>query len=150
MNRFALAFGLALIAAPALAAPLAFSDAPGPAINIARTLMGEEQGGPLPDDTKVSVAILDVDGDGTDEIFAFAQAPFFCGAAGCVPRLYRLDTSTMHWNTLPITADQPINGDASMWSIGAADSSGWMQLIFSPPGASRSFGWTGSSYAPLP
>lgn len=148
MIRFALALAVALLAAPALAAPLEFSDAPGPAQNIARTLMNEERGTPMPDADKISVAILDLDGDGTDEIFAFADASYFCGSAGCVPRLYRLDTSTMHWDQIAFDTDEVINGDPSMWSLGDRSANGWVTFLFKGPDHPITFAWTGKAYAP--
>lgn len=122
--------GLAL-AAPTVGAeagPLSFSSEPGPALNIARTLMGEERGEPLHDDEIVSVALVDLDEDGTSEIFAFADASYFCGSAGCIPRLYRLDRGTARWRELPIEADAFINAAPENWAIAPAHAGPWSVL----------------------
>ena len=35
-------------------------------------------------------ATVDLDGDGTDEVFAYALGPFFCGSGGCTLHVFRL------------------------------------------------------------
>jgi hypothetical protein len=139
---------LAGLAAPALAAePLEFSSEPGPALNIARTLMGEERGAPLHDDEIAQVALIDLDGDGTRDIFAFADSSYFCGTAGCVPRLYRLDRDTGQWHELPIESDTFLNGDPSMWSVGDKGPNGWLELKFTTSDIRIALTWNGSAYS---
>ncbi len=146
VKPFAAALAALLFVGPASAAePIEFTDT-GPAVNIARSLMSVERGEPLRDDETVSVGLVDLDGDGTRDIFAFADASYFCGSAGCVPRLYRLERSTAKWHELPIESDTFINGEPSMWSTGPA-ANGWLSLVLVHPGFTLNFEWTGEGYA---
>lgn len=139
---------LAGLIAPTLAAePLEFSSEPGPALNIARTLMGEERGAAMRDDETMQVALIDLDGDGTRDIFAFADSSYFCGTAGCVPRLYRLERDTGQWHELPIESDTFLNGEPSMWSVGEKGPNGWLDLKFTTPDLKLTFEWNGKAYA---
>lgn len=145
--RFALALTLSLVAAPALAEDLAFSAEAGPALNIARQLMGAERGELLRDDEIVSIALIDLDGDGRRDILAFADASYFCGSAGCIPRLYRLPDGSARWQELPIETEATINGEPADWSMGAPDASGWKTLGFDNGLVRLRFGWTGEAYS---
>lgn len=145
--RFALALVAGLLAAPALADDLAFSSEAGPALNIARQLMGAERGEMLRDDEVVSIALVDLDGDGRRDILAFADASYFCGSAGCIPRLYRLPDGSAQWQELPIVTEAMINGEPGNWSTGPADASGWKTLGFDNGVVRLNFAWTGESYS---
>ena len=70
VTRFALALPLSLLASAVHAEPLEFSADPGPALNIARSLLGQERGDPLHDDEIVSITLIDLDNDGTRDIMA--------------------------------------------------------------------------------
>lgn len=148
MKRLLVLAAIAAAATPALAGPLAFSSDPGPALDTARALMSEERGTPLTDEV-VSVALVDLDGDGTQEIFAFADASYFCGSAGCVPRLYRLEPGTGRWSELPIESEAFINGDPSMWTVGETGPGGWLDLVFAASDATLTFTWNGEAYTDL-
>ncbi len=144
-----LAFAGLALAAPAIAAeagPLVFSTEPGPALNIARTLMSEERGEPLRDDEVVSVSLVDLDEDGTSEIFAFADASYFCGSAGCIPRLYRLDRGTARWHELPIEAEAFINAAPENWSVAPAHAGPWSVLRLSTDVLNLYFAWNGEAF----
>ncbi len=147
MNRILLPLALLALATPALAETLEFSSEPGPALNIARTLMSEERGEPLHDDEIVSIALVDLDGDGTRDIFAFADASYFCGTAGCIPRLYRLERDTGKWSELPIKTGAFINGEPSMWTVGEPDANGWRTLTFSSSDMKLVLAWNGEAYS---
>lgn len=148
VKPLAAALAALLLAGPVAAAePIEFSTT-GPAVDIARALMGAERGEPLRDDETVSVGLVDLDGDGTRDIFAFADASYFCGSAGCVPRLYRLERSTGKWSELPLESDTFINGEPAMWSTGPV-ASGWLTLILAHPDFTLQFGWAGEGYAQL-
>lgn len=147
MNRLIVTLAFALAATSALAEPLEFSSAPGPALNIARALMGEERGTPLADDETLTVALVDLDGDGTRDIFAFADASYFCGTAGCIPRLYRLERDTGKWSELPIETGAFTNGDPSMWSVGDPDANGWRTLTFASSDMRLVLAWNGAAYS---
>lgn len=147
MKTFPALLVLLGLATPAFAAePLEFSSEPGPALNIARTLMGEERGAPLRDDEIAQIALIDLDGDGTRDIFAFADSSYFCGTAGCVPRLYRLQRDTGQWHELPIESDTFLNGEPAMWSVGDKGPSGWLDLLFTNPDLKLTFEWNGTAY----
>jgi hypothetical protein len=140
---------LAALALPALAAdagPLAFSTEPGPALNIARALLGEEREEALRDDEIVSVAVVDLDEDGTSEIFAFADASYFCGSAGCVPRLYQLDRSTAKWRELPFATDAMLNSEPAHWSIAPAKAGTWSVLEMKTEVLRLYFAWNGEAF----
>lgn len=135
------------LASPALAEPLEFSSEPGPALNIARSLLGQERGAPLTDAETVTIALVDLDGDGTRDIVAFADASYFCGTAGCVPRLYRLERDTGHWAQLPIDSGAFLNGEPSMWSTEGKGSEGWLNLLFSNSDMRIMLAWNGTAYS---
>lgn len=144
--RPGIAFAAMLVAAPALGAePIEFSST-GPAVNIARTLMSQERGDPLHDDEIVSVGLVDLDGDGTRDILAFADASYFCGTAGCIPRLYLLDRDTGHWSELPIETGVVINGEPSQWAIAGKNAAGWTDLVFTSTDVKLVLSWNGSAY----
>ena len=145
--RRATALAALLFAAPAVAAePIEFS-ATGPAVSIARTLMGQERGEPLHDDEVVSVGLVDLDGDGTRDILAFADASYFCGTAGCIPRLYLLDRDTGHWSELPIETGAVINGEPSQWAVAGKNAAGWTDLVFSSSDVKLVLSWNGTAYS---
>lgn len=146
VTRTLLAAVIALMAGPALAEPLEFSAADSPALNIARNLMTQERGEAFAEGESVSIALVDLDGDGTRDIFAFADSSYFCGSAGCIPRLYRLEASTAKWLELPITSEATINGEPAMWSVGDPDSSGWRTLEFRNEVVTLVFHWDGAAY----
>ena len=136
-----------LVCLPVAAEELQFASDPGPALNIARALLGAERGEPLRDDEIVSIALVDLDNDGRRDIFAFADASYFCGSAGCIPRLYRLADGTSTWSELPIESDAMLNAAPLAWSVGEPDASGWRTLRLETEILSLSFGWTGEAYA---
>jgi hypothetical protein len=147
VKRLILAATLTVAASPALADPLEFSSDPGPALNIARILLGQERGTPLGDDEKVTIALVDLDGDGTRDIIAFADASYFCGTAGCIPRLYRLERDTGHWSQLPIESGVFLNGEPSMWSTEGKGPDGWLNLLFSNSDMRIVLAWNGKAYS---
>jgi hypothetical protein len=146
VTRTLLAAAIALMASAAQAEPLEFSSADGPALNIARNLMVQERGEAFTEGESVSVALIDLDGDGTRDIFAFADSSYFCGSAGCIPRLYRLEASTAKWLELPIVSEATINGEPPMWTVGDPDSSGWRTLEFRNDLVTLEFHWDGEAY----
>lgn len=136
-----------LVVTPTLASePIEFSTS-GPAVNIARTLMSGERGEPLHDDEIVSVGLVDLDGDGTRDILAFADASYFCGTAGCIPRLYLLERDTGHWSELPIETGVVINGEPSQWAIAGKNASGWTDLVFTTSDVKLVLSWNGTAYS---
>ncbi len=144
---------LAAISFPVAAAEpgqLSFSTDPGPAANIARTLMGAERGTPLLDDDVVEVALVDIDEDGTSEIFAFADSSYFCGSAGCVPRIYRLDRDTGKWNELPIETEAVINSEPANWSIAPAHAGNWSVLQMQTGVVRLYLAWNGTAFVSIP
>jgi hypothetical protein len=86
----ALLLGLALPGTALSASDhLVFSPENSPAHEIAHGLMQLEAGEKIAPE-KVLVSEVDLDRDGTAEIFAYAiGAPFYCNAMGCLPRIYR-------------------------------------------------------------
>jgi hypothetical protein len=146
VTRTALATAFTLMAGAAHAEPLTFSTEDGPALNIARNLMTQERGEAFIEGDVVSVALVDLDGDGTRDIFAFADSSYFCGSAGCIPRLYRLEASTAKWLELPIESEATINGEPAMWSVEEPDSSGWRTLEFRNDVVTLDFHWNGEAY----
>lgn len=146
VTRILLTAAFALAATAAFAEPLEFSSEEGPALNIARNLMTEERGEAFTEGESVSIALVDLNGDGTRDIFAFADSSYFCGSAGCIPRLYRLEASTAKWLELPIESDAIINGEPTMWSVGEPDSSGWRTLSFRNDVVTLEFHWNDEAY----
>lgn len=147
MRLICLVMAVVATTSSALAGPLEFSSERGPALNIARTLMSAERGEPLGSDDPVSIALVDLDGDDTPDIIAFAEASYFCGSAGCVPRVYRLEPETGKWHELPLESEAVINGEPSMWAVGDRGASGWLDLVFTAPHATLTFAWNGAAYS---
>ena len=146
VTRTLLTAAFALLATAAIAEPLEFSSDEGPALNIARNLMTQERGEAFSEGETVTVALVDLDGDGTRDLFAFADASYFCGSAGCIPRLYRLEATTAKWLEMPVVSDATINGEPGMWSVGDPDSSGWRTLEFRNDVVTLEFHWDGEAY----
>jgi hypothetical protein len=97
----------------------------------------------------VRIARVDFDGDGTADVFAFADASYFCGSAGCIPRLYRLGPAGADWQELAVEADDMINAEPENWSVLAADDSGWVRLELRTDALHLVFGWDGEAYVPV-
>jgi hypothetical protein len=146
VTRTLLTAAFALTATAAIAEPLEFSSDEGPALNIVRNLMAQERGEAFTEDETVSISLVDLDGDGTRDLFAFADSSYFCGSAGCIPRIYRLEASTAKWLELPIVSEATINGEPAMWTVGDPDSSGWRTLEFRNDVVTLEFHWDGEAY----
>jgi hypothetical protein len=149
VRALVIALLLGFSASPALAAepgPLSFSSAPGPALNIARALLGEESGSPIAETALVQVALVDLDEDGTSEIFAIADAEPFCGTGGCVPRIYRLDAGTATWSALPIESEASLNSKPEHWSIAPAHAGTWSVLQMQTDAVRLYFAWNGTAF----
>ena len=67
---------------------LAFSSEPSAAQETARRHFEAASGATI-DPGAVAVSLVDLDGDGTSEIIAYANTPAFCNAGGCAPRILR-------------------------------------------------------------
>ena len=67
---------------------LAFSSEPSAALENARRHF-ETASGATVDPSVVAVSLVDLDGDGTGEIIAYANTPAFCDAGGCAPSILR-------------------------------------------------------------
>lgn len=132
---------LALSTAPVLAEInyLHFSNAPSPARDIAQGLMAAEAGAPIEGD-RVTVSEVDLDTDGTPEIFAYAQAPFFCAELGCLPRIFR-KTGGEWRNILADDTGITRGGPANISVIGMANG-GFTDLLL----GSVVLEWDGEKY----
>ncbi len=129
--------------------PLQFSTAPGPTASIARALLGAEREEPLRDDEIVSISEVDLDGDGISELFVFADASYFCGSAGCVPRIYQLDLATAGWRELPIEAEAMLNSEPANWGLAPAHAGNWRVLEMRTPDLRLYFAWNGEAFVQI-
>ena len=69
---------------------LAFSSGPSSALEVAHGHFEEASGATI-DPAAVTAAEVDLDGDGTNEIIAYANAPALCTADGCAPSILRYE-----------------------------------------------------------
>ena len=127
-TAIALSLGLAGGAVAAHKPPvLVFSSAPSPARDAAKAMM-EKEAGLIIDDKSMEVAQIDIDADGTPELFAFAiNTDYFCGDAGCVPRLYRKNGEG--WQQVDFGLNDFINGSPDDWSIASKPKSGHLVFV---------------------
>lgn len=138
-----------LFAGPAVAAEaqsLHFTNLDSPSHFAARALMEQEMGEPIGDEF-VLIAEIDLDFDGTDEIIAFAYTSWFCGSAGCVPRIYSPDGDG--WREIEIGLDEFINGYPEHWSVAPDPQNGHVVLIFTKSSFTTTFVWGGTAYVSL-
>ena len=78
---------LATAAARAEINHLPFSNAASPSHSIAHAAFEAEAKASI-DPAKITISEIDLNGDGTAEIFAYAETPMFCDADGCEPALF--------------------------------------------------------------
>lgn len=145
MVKLALAT-LLLVTAPAAAAEvqtLNFTNLDSPSHFAARALMEQEAGAAI-DDKFVLITELDLDFDGTDEIFAFAYTDWFCGTAGCTPRIYSPDGDG--WNEIQIGLNEFINSYPENWSVAPEPQNGHVALVLTESEFTTTFVWDGAAY----
>ena len=140
---------LIALSAPAVALAsghvLHFSAEPSPEHAVALALLEAERQEPIAPEL-VSIALVDLDQDGRDDLFAFADASYFCGSAGCIPRLYLVRDNG--WLEAPI--DGLVNGEPHMWTVADELHHGWLVLVFDGPGGRTKLAWDGEAYAEMP
>ena len=135
-----LAAGIVFVPASPPSRPPSTSPTPLAREGRRQTLLEAERGEPI-EDEYVSVARVDLNRDGADDIFAFADASYFCGSAGCIPRLYVADGDG--WTEAPI--DELVNGEPPMWSIAPEPVNGWLALVFDGEGGRATLVWDGTA-----
>lgn len=72
---------------------LAFSSEPSAALETARRHFEAASGARI-DPAAVTLSQVDLDGDGTSEIIAYANSPAFCNSDGCEPKILRRERDT--------------------------------------------------------
>lgn len=149
MVKVALAALLVSIAGPAAAAEanaLDFTNLDSPSHFAARALMEQETGEAI-EDPFVMVAEIDLDFDGYDEIFAFAYTSWFCGTAGCVPRIYSPEGDG--WNEISIGIDEFINSYPENWSVAPEPYNDHVALVLTESNFTTTFVWNGEAYVSM-
>lgn len=118
---------------------LQFSNRQSESREIARRLLQEESGESIagPD---VSIAEVDLNVDGYNEIFAYGQNSFFCGSAGCSPRIYEWYEAGW-FNILSDETGSTIGGPDA-FTIARERRGGYADILY---GDFR-FGWDGGNY----
>ncbi len=96
-----------------LAQELVFSSAPSAGLAHAKAAMSEESGVP---NEFVSVAHVDFNDDGRDDVFAFSENSYFCGSSGCDPRIY-IATKKGGWQEVPIGGTVLANSAPGEWFL---------------------------------
>ena len=139
---------LALVASPALAADvpvLTFSTAPSPAHSAVRTLL-EQQSGATIEDKWLNIASIDLDGDGTPELFVMPiNTDYFCGDAGCRPSIFKSDGAG--WKQIDIGLNDFTNSEPGMWSVDAKPQNGHLVLVLTESQFIARFAWDGTAYS---
>jgi hypothetical protein len=134
MTGWRLAGLLALFATgPAAAQELVFSSTPSAGLAHAKAAMSEESGAP---NEFVSVAHVDFNKDGRDDIFAFSENSYFCGSAGCDPRIY-VATKKGGWQEVPIRGEVMTNSAPGMWFLTNSWVNDWRVLVMVEDGADK-------------
>jgi hypothetical protein len=137
---------LLLLAGPAAAAEvpvLNFTNVDSPSHFAARALMEQEMGAEIGDEF-VLITEIDLDFDGADEVFAFAYTDWFCGTAGCVPRIYSPDGDG--WNEIQIGLNEFINSYPENWSVAPEPQNGHVALVLTESNFATTFVWDGTAY----
>ncbi len=118
---------------------LHFTNAQSESREIARRLLQEESGESIrgPD---VSIAEVDLNVDGYNEIFAYGHSSFFCGSAGCSPRIYQWFEAGW-FNILKDETGATIGGPDA-FTIARERRSGYSDILY---GDIR-FGWNDGDY----
>lgn len=132
-----------LSASPAAAQGLKFSGEPSAARDVAERLMEAEMGEDI-ESAYVTVAEVDIDFDGRPEIFAFADWTYFCGSAGCVPRLYA-DTDA-GWVEVEFGTDSFINSAPEMWSLDPEPINGHVVFVLTKTASVSRFDFVSGGY----
>lgn len=134
--------------APAMAEQvptLHFSSAASPEHTAVKALM-EKEGSVTIQDKFLEIAPIDLDLDGTPELFAMAtNADYFCGDAGCVPRIYKRDGNG--WKQIDIGLNDFINGDPADWSVERKPENGHLVLVLTESHFTSRYIWDGSAYS---
>lgn len=143
IRRLVPVFLLAAFAGSALAqdadGKLHFTNAQSESREIARRLLQEESGEAIrgPD---VSIAEVDLNVDGYNEIFAYGHSSYFCGSAGCSPRIYGWFEAG--WFNLLFDETGATIGGPDAFTIARERRDGYSDILY---GDFR-FGWNGESY----
>lgn len=138
MTAFAVLCGL--FSAEAASNYLAFPNTASSARAIAHDLMEREAGAPIALEN-MAVSEVDLDRDGTPEIFAYAMAtPFFCSDKGCLPRIYR-KTGEEWLNVLSDETGITRGGPTNVSLVGMANE-GFSDILL----GSVLIEWDGGSY----
>ena len=136
-----------LASAPALAAnapTLAFSTAPSPAHAAVKALL-EQQSGATIEDKWLEIAPIDLDGDGTPELFVMPiNTDYFCGDAGCRPSIFKSDG--VGWKRIDIGLNDFTNSDPGMWSVDPKPQNGHLVLVLTESQFTAHFAWDGTAY----
>lgn len=139
---------LALVASPALAANapvLTFSTALSPTHAAVKALL-EQQSGATIEDKWLNIAPIDLDGDGTPELFVMpVNTDYFCGDAGCRPTIFKSDGAG--WKQIDIGLNDFTNSDPGMWSVDAKPQNGHLVLVLTESNFTARFAWDGTAYS---
>jgi hypothetical protein len=134
------------LAAPAVAAPaLQFSTAVTPEHNAIKALM-EKEGGVTIEDKWLNIAPIDLDLDGTPELFVMAvNTDYFCGTAGCLPMIYKQDGGK--WTEIDLGMNEFINSQPSDWTVGDQLVNKHRVLIMTLSRVTSRFIWNAGAYS---
>lgn len=120
----ALLVSFGLVTTPAFSQQLEFSSAPSAGLDFAKAAMAAESGS---NTGSVSVAHVDFNGDGRHDVFAFSDSSYFCGSAGCDPRIYV--ATKKGWKEVPILGDVMANSAPGEWFLTNSRVNDWQVLV---------------------
>jgi hypothetical protein len=136
------------IAAPSLAAEapaLKCSTALSPEHAAVKSLMEKESGATI-DDKWLEIAPIDLDRDGTPELFVMAiNTDYFCGDAGCRPTIYAKDGDG--WRKLDLGLNDFTNSAPDMWSVEKKPQNGHLVLVLKESQFTARYVWDGAAYS---
>lgn len=129
----------------AKAPALHFSTALSPEHVAVKALMEQESGTTI-EDKWLEIAPIDLDGDGTPELFAMAvNTDYFCGDAGCRPSIYKKDGAG--WKKIDMGLNDFTNSETDMWSVEKKPQNGHLVLVLKESRFTARFVWDGSAYS---
>ena len=123
---------------------LSFSTKPSPDRVAIEKVLSKQSGSPV-NDKWLQLAEVDIDGDGTPEVFAVAMnSDYYCGDAGCIPVL--LQRQGKSWRAIDFGLNSLTNGQPEDWSIAPDRKNGHVVFVMSETTFTTRFVWDGTGY----
>ncbi|MDY3547570.1 hypothetical protein PG291_03025 [Riemerella anatipestifer] len=94
-------------------------------------LTKEDANAIMPEDKKFSLAQIDLNNDGKNEVFVYLNSPYFCGSGGCTVLLLQNDLKPITTFTVTRPPFWVQTKEENGWKVlSVEDASGWKTLTF--------------------